>query len=130
MNGIILFAGVRVVWSRRVFIASAASLDENLRTTLCSHSHHIVAEALQAVMHESAVTLGDILLRRVPVALGACWSETCSLEAANRIGTALGWSQERVDDEFERFELEREKFLHPKIGSIQHSAISIQPMQQ
>ena len=67
-------------------IAHAASLDERLREPLCSHSCHLVAEAVEAVAHESAVTLGDILLRRVPVALGACWSEECSREAAHKIG--------------------------------------------
>jgi glycerol-3-phosphate dehydrogenase len=97
-------------------IAHAASLDERLREPLCPHSCHLVAEAVEAVAHESAVTLGDILLRRVPVALGACWSETCSHEAANKIGRALGWDQSRVYMELLRLEEEREHFLHPRHG--------------
>ena len=36
------------------------------------------------------MTLGDVLLRRVPVALGGCWSPTCSREAAARIGDGDG----------------------------------------
>ena len=59
-------------------------------------------------------TLGDILLRRVPVALGACWSEECSRDAAHKIGRALGWDQPRVYMELLRFEEEREQFLHPR----------------
>ncbi len=97
-------------------IAHAASLDERLREPLCSHSCHLVAEAVEAVAHESAVTLGDILLRRVPVALGACWSEECSREAAEKIGRALGWDQPRVYLELLRLEEEREQFLHPRGG--------------
>lgn len=97
-------------------IAHAASLDERLREPLCPHSCHLVAEAVEAVAHESAVTLGDILLRRVPVALGACWSEDCSREAAQKIGRALGWDQPRVYMELLRFEEERTSFLHPRHG--------------
>ncbi len=97
-------------------IAHAASLDERLREPLCPHSCHLVAEAVEAVAHESAVTLGDILLRRVPVALGACWSEECSREAAPKIGRALGWDQSRISIELQRLEEERDKFLHPRHG--------------
>jgi glycerol-3-phosphate dehydrogenase len=98
-------------------IAHAASLDERLREPLCQHSCHLVAEAVEAVAHEAAVTLGDILLRRVPVALGACWSEECSREAAIKIGSALGWDQTRVHLELLRLEEERTQFLHPSHGS-------------
>jgi glycerol-3-phosphate dehydrogenase len=94
-------------------VAHAASVDERLREPLCSHTCHLVAEAVEAVTHEQAITLGDILLRRVPVALGACWSEPCSQEAATKIGAALGWDQARLHLELERFEEERYLFLHP-----------------
>lgn len=97
-------------------IAHAASLDERLREPLCPHSCHLVAEAAEAVVHESAVTLGDILLRRVPVALGACWTEECSRDAAQKIGRALGWDQSRIYMELLRFEEERTQFLHPRHG--------------
>jgi len=95
-------------------IAHAASLDEHLREPICKHSCHLVAEAVEAVAHECAITLGDILLRRVPVALGACWSDECSHEAAGKIGLALGWDEARIHAELDRFEEERQDFLHPK----------------
>jgi glycerol-3-phosphate dehydrogenase len=57
-----------------------------------------------------AVTLADILLRRVPVALGACWAERCSRTAAHRIGDALGWTLSRIAREREAFEEERAGF--------------------
>jgi glycerol-3-phosphate dehydrogenase len=105
---------------RALAISRAASLDETLRAPLCSHSEHIVAEAVEAVMHESAVTLGDILLRRVPVALGPCWSEACSFDAASRIGRVLGWSSGEIYGQFEQFEHERTEFLHPRPESALH----------
>ena len=97
-------------------IAHSASLDERLREPICQHSCHLVAEAVEAVAHEFAVTLGDILLRRVPVALGACWQEECSREAAEKIGRALGWDQQRIYMELLRLEEERAQFLHPRHG--------------
>jgi len=50
----------------------------------------------------------------VPVALGACWSESCTKEAAGRIGAALGWDRTKIYQESETFEQERANFLHPK----------------
>ncbi len=107
-------------------IAHAASLDERLREPICRHTCHLVAEAVESVAHECAITLGDILLRRVPVALGACWSEACSREAATKIGLALGWDHARMNLELERFEQERNQFLHPQMpraasGQIEHA---------
>ena len=43
-----------------------------------------------------AVTMADVLLRRVPVALGPCWSESCSRDAALRIGAVLGWDDQTL----------------------------------
>jgi hypothetical protein len=72
-----------------------------------------VAEAVEAYRGEFAVTLADVLLRRVPVALGGCWSEACSREAALRIGAALGWNDVTTGANLEEFEIERSAFLRP-----------------
>jgi glycerol-3-phosphate dehydrogenase len=92
-------------------IARMALSSVELRTPICPHSQHIVAEAVHAYVNECAMTLGDVLLRRVPVALGACWSETCSREAALRIGAVLGWSDEDTGANLEALEMERAAFL-------------------
>jgi glycerol-3-phosphate dehydrogenase len=70
-----------------------------------------VAEAADALSNEYACTLADILLRRVPVALGGCWSSSCSREAATRIGAVMAWNEDRVALELEAFEQERDRFL-------------------
>ena len=103
---------------RALAIAHTACQNPNLALPLCPHSNHIVAEAVEAVLHECAMTLADILLRRVPVALGACWSESCSRQAAKRIGTALGWNESRTAKELEKFEEERERFLRPRTAHV------------
>ena len=64
------------------------------------------------------MTLGDVLLRRVPVALGACWSDACSREAALRIGAVMGWNDHDLGANLESFETELAGFLHrPKHGA-------------
>jgi glycerol-3-phosphate dehydrogenase len=95
----------------RLGIVQLAKSDDRMRQPLCPHTHHVVAEAANAFACERAQTLSDALLRRVPVALGGCWSEQCSAAAAQRIGSALGWSDLRVGAEREAFDAERTAFL-------------------
>jgi glycerol-3-phosphate dehydrogenase len=96
---------------RALDISRMAQRSPDLRAPLCSHSEHIVAEAVDAFAGECAATLGDVLLRRVPVALGACWSSACSREAAARIGAAMGWTDSQSAAQLEAFEIERTSFM-------------------
>jgi len=96
---------------RALEISRIAQRGAELRAPLCSHTEHIVAEAVGAFAGECAVTLGDVLLRRVPVALGGCWTSACSREAAARIGAAVGWKDKQAAVELEGFEIERSAFL-------------------
>jgi glycerol-3-phosphate dehydrogenase len=96
---------------RALEISRLAQRGAELRAPLCSHTEHIVAEAVDAYDSECAVTLGDVLLRRVPVALGGCWSPACSREAAARIAAVVGWKDKQAAAELEAFEVERSAFL-------------------
>jgi glycerol-3-phosphate dehydrogenase len=96
---------------RTLKVLQYARSSVDMRAPLCAHCDHIVAEAVDALRNEYAVTLGDVLLRRVPVALGACWSQECTHLAAARIGTALGWSEAQIRSEEQAFERERAAFL-------------------
>ena len=98
-------------------IARMALSSAELRAPICSHTEHIVAEAVDAFTNECAVTLADVLLRRVPVALGVCWSQACGREAASRIGAVMEWNSEQTAAELEAFETERAAFLR-KPGSV------------
>jgi glycerol-3-phosphate dehydrogenase len=98
---------------RAADIARMALVGAELRAPICPHTSHVIAEVVEAYRREFAVTLGDVLLRRVPVALGACWSESCSREAALRIGAVLGWDEHAMGANLEAFEMERTAFLRP-----------------
>jgi len=118
-HGIVEWHGKRALEISRV-----AQLGAELRAPLCSHTEHIVAEAVDAVTSECAVTLGDVLLRRVPVALGGCWSLACSRDAAARLGAVLGWTEKQAAVELEGFERERSSFLHkpPQVNALLEAA--------
>jgi glycerol-3-phosphate dehydrogenase len=107
---------------RALAVASKARGVGEMRAPLCPHTPHIVAEALDAFSNECACTLADVLLRRVPVALGACWSSACSRDAAARIGVVMGWSEERVALELETFESERDGFLRKASRAVEARA--------
>ncbi len=111
-RSIVDWHGKRALDISRMSLRSA-----DLRAPLCSHTEHIVGEAVDAFTGECAVTLGDVLLRRVPVALGACWSPACSREAAARIGAVMGWKETRTAAEQEAFEIERAAFLRKPVRS-------------
>jgi glycerol-3-phosphate dehydrogenase len=106
-RGIVEWHGKRSLIIARMAISSA-----ELRAPLCQHTEHVVAEAVDAFSNECALTMADVLLRRVPVALGACWSEMCSRDAAARIGAVMGWNERQAAAELEAFETERAAFLH------------------
>lgn len=103
---------------RAMDIARMALVSAELRAPICPHTPHIVAEVVEAYRKEYAVSLADVLLRRVPVALGACWSESCSREAALRIGAVMGWNDQEFGANLEAFETERTAFLQKPARSI------------
>lgn len=107
-------------------LARAAAAEERLRRPLCPHSDHILAEAAEAVRFEHAVRLGDILLRRVPVALGGCWSTECTRHAAAVIAPVLGWNDARMHQEIDLFEQERSAFLRKLPASLSSDAHALQ----
>jgi glycerol-3-phosphate dehydrogenase len=96
---------------RSLAIAQRSLSSAKMRAPLCPHTQHIVAEAVDAFANQCAVTLADVLLRRVPVALAGCWSESCSRDAAMRIAAVMGWDEHQAAAELEIFETERAAFL-------------------
>ena len=107
---------------RALVIARLAASDETLRHPICPHSDHLAAEAVEAVRCECAVTLADVLLRRVPVALSACWNDECSRHAARAVGAALRWDEWRIAQERLNFEEERSRFLTSVPALAEHAA--------
>jgi glycerol-3-phosphate dehydrogenase len=96
---------------RATAIAQLIGLDDRLRDPIVTNSSYLLAEAAFAVQREAAITLADILLRRVPVALGPDWSDDTAHEAASKIGDIFGWTAENTERELGAFHTERSNFL-------------------
>jgi len=93
-------------------VIQSALHDPILRAPIVEGRPQLVAQAVEAVAYERAVTLADILLRRVPIALDQDWNEESTAQAAARIAPALYWNERRMREEIQAFEEERGRFLH------------------
>ncbi len=92
-------------------IVKLAGQEKTLRNPIFDNTDHVVAEAVYAVQNEFAVSLTDILLRRVPVALSHEWTPDCLPTAARHIGKALGWTDKLIQEQMEAFSVEYSQFL-------------------
>lgn len=96
---------------RALTIAQLMAADDRLRQPLADGNDFRLGEAAYAIRREAAVTLSDLLLRRVPIALGADASDNMAMQAARRVGELLGWNEATIRAELESFEEERSAFL-------------------
>ena len=82
-------------------------------TPICEHNPETLADVARVVREELAVTLADVLLRRLPVG----WSACHALDGAERVGAAvahlLGWPPERIKHELAAYERELRETLVP-----------------
>ncbi|TAK66142.1 MAG: FAD-dependent oxidoreductase [Dehalococcoidia bacterium] len=90
-------------------IEGAPALGERV----CEHNGELLAQVAYAVECEQAVTLGDVLLRRIP----AGWSRCHALDGAERVARImaqrLGWDEARVACEVQAYERELRETLVP-----------------
>jgi glycerol-3-phosphate dehydrogenase len=82
--------------------------DPSLASPLCPHHRGIEAEIVHAVENEWAQSLGDVLLRRNALGLSACQALDCVDRVADRMGSVLGWDQDRRREEVEAYRREVE----------------------
>ena len=108
---------------RALDIAERAQGSLPLQESLCPHTHHIVAEAQDAFENQCAVTLADVLLRRVPLALGPCWSTECTRVAAARVAGIRGWGAARMEAELEHFDAEYQAFVEKTGRGVAQGAV-------
>jgi glycerol-3-phosphate dehydrogenase len=84
------------------FRSQQAALD----VPICGHNPETLAQVAYAVEHERAVTLGDVMLRRLPCGWSACHALDGAERAAEVMAERLGWSAERVKGEVVAYQRE------------------------
>ncbi|GAA2856075.1 glycerol-3-phosphate dehydrogenase/oxidase [Streptosporangium fragile] len=97
--------GVR---ARRVLDLAAA--DPALAEVVHEESGALAAEVVMAIREEGAVTLGDILLRRMLVGLGADMGLSAAAACADVAVRHAGWDEERARAELAGYEVELRRF--------------------
>jgi glycerol-3-phosphate dehydrogenase len=83
-------------------IASDAALGERI----CGHNPEVLAQVAYAVERELAATLGDVLLRRLPVGWSRCHALDGAAGVARVMAARLRWDDARVRTEVAAYEAE------------------------
>ncbi len=91
----------------RALIAADASLSERI----CEHNPELLAQVAYAVEREHAVTLADVLLRRLPVGWSACHALDGAARAAAVMAPRLAWDDARIAHELAAYERELRQTL-------------------
>ncbi len=78
----------------------------DLKEPLCPHHPFILAEIRYAVESEMAVTLSDLLWRRLQIGHSICQGLDAAQTAAQRMGECLGWDDAEVKRQMERYRAE------------------------
>lgn len=82
--------------SRAREIVALVEREPRLAFPLCPHGPPAIkAQVRHAVTAEGAVTVADVLLRRVPIGLASCQGLDCLETVAQEIGDELGWDPSR-----------------------------------
>ena len=87
--------------------------DGALGQRICEHNPELLAQVAYAVEREQALTLADVLLRRVPVGWSACHAVDGARRAASVMAPRLGWDDARVAAEVVAYERELRQTLVP-----------------
>jgi glycerol-3-phosphate dehydrogenase len=85
---------------------AATSGDPSLAAVVCEHSAATRGEVVRAIRDEWAVTIGDVLLRRTAIGLGACQGLDCLDDIAALIAGVAGWDEPRRVAEIDAYRRE------------------------
>ncbi len=87
--------------SRFSEIIDLVTKDPTGKQSLCPHCPDIVAQVWHAVEEESALTIGDFLLRRGAAGFASCQGLDGVERIAQEMGRLLGWSASEQEDQIE-----------------------------
>jgi glycerol-3-phosphate dehydrogenase len=85
--------------SRAAEVRALAEAEPALAEPICPHNPDTLAQVAYAADRELARTLGDALMRRLPVGWSACHALDGAARAAGVMAARLGWDPARVEQE-------------------------------
>ncbi len=78
--------------------------DTELQQPLCDHTDDTMAQVVFAVQDEFALTLSDVMLRRLTVGYAECQGLCCAEDVAEKMQELLDWTDERKEQEIEQYQ--------------------------
>ncbi|MEX2245865.1 MAG: glycerol-3-phosphate dehydrogenase/oxidase [Dehalococcoidia bacterium] len=99
--------------SRRAEVEELLRGEPVLRERICEHHPETLAQVAYAVEREFAQSLGDVLLRRLPVGWSRCHALDGVEAVAGVMTSRLGWDAERTRAEIAAYADEVERVLVP-----------------
>jgi glycerol-3-phosphate dehydrogenase len=93
-----------VYGSRYGRVIALCSAERRLSAPICPHAPDVLAQVVLAVREEMALTLSDVLLRRLGVGLGPCRGLDCAPLVAAEMARLLEWTPARVQAEVAAYE--------------------------
>jgi glycerol-3-phosphate dehydrogenase len=87
--------------------------DASLGAPICEHNPELLAQVAYAVQRELALTLADVLLRRLPIGWSKCHALDGAARAAAVMARSLGWDAARIAAEVAAYERELRETLVP-----------------
>ena len=85
-----------VYGGRRGEVEAVIAEDTGRGERICAHNPEVLGQVAYAVEREQAATLGDVLLRRLPVGWSKCHALDGAERAARVMAGRLGWDEGRV----------------------------------
>ncbi len=94
-------------------VRALVEADPPLGAAICGHNPDVLAQVAYSVEREHAVTLADVLLRRLPVGWSKCHALDGAERAAHVMAQRLGWDAGRMSEEIASYEREVRSTLVP-----------------
>jgi glycerol-3-phosphate dehydrogenase len=98
---------------RRNEVHAMIDADPSLGERVCKHNPEMLAQIAYAVEREDAVTLADVLLRRLPAGWSKCHALDGIAWTARVMAARLAWDDEQVASEIAAYERELRTTLVP-----------------
>ncbi len=105
---------------RAAEVRALIDTDPSLGDRICEHNSELLAQVAYAVEREHAVTLADVLLRRLPVGWSKCHALDGAERAARMMAPRLNWDDAQLTRELAAYEAELRTTLVP-VGALTDS---------
>jgi glycerol-3-phosphate dehydrogenase len=98
---------------RRAEVQALVDADASLGARICEHNPELLAQVAYAVEREHAVTLADVLLRRLPIGWSKCHALDGAERAARVMAARLAWPDADIPAAIAAYERELHRTLVP-----------------